>query len=70
MEKHAPHLCYHCSCTIHPDVPEKRVPGLKSYQIRYMHETEEGCQKALQKMGIFSAKLVDDDPEELYNGRE
>lgn len=70
MAKHAPHLCYHCSCTINADDPETRVPGLKSYEIRYAHATEEGCREALSRVQP-RGRCADpeDDAENLYTGR-
>lgn len=69
MPKHAPHLCYHCSCTINPDEPETRIEGLKSTTIRYRHATDEGCREALKYTGYTRYADPEDDAETLYTGR-
>lgn len=69
--KHAPHLCYHCGCTILKDQEEKRVEGLKETSIRYQHATEEGCRAALGRQAGYG-NVFSDDPDEaenVYQGR-
>lgn len=71
--RHAPHVCYHCSCTILKDQEEKRVEGLKGETtIRYQHATEEGCRAALNRQtsyGSVYARDPGDDAENMYQGR-
>jgi hypothetical protein len=73
--KHAPHLCYHCGCTILKDQEETRVEGLKQEtSIRYRHATEEGCQAALDRQVSYGSVFSDhrdpeDDAENMYQGR-
>lgn len=68
---HAPHVCWHCSYTINRDEPETRIEGLPSAEIRYAHETEEGCRKAVNRHPIPEAygRDPEDDAERMWNGR-
>ena len=71
--RHAPHLCYHCGCTILKDQEEKRVDNLKQETtIRYQHASEEGCRAALDRQvsyGTAYGRDPEDDAENLYQGR-
>lgn len=72
--RHAPHLCYRCSCTILKDQEETRVENLKQETtIRYQHATEEGCRAALNRQvsyGPAYARDPEDDAENWYQGRD
>lgn len=68
--KHAPHSCYHCSSTINSDEPETQVEGIP-YPKRYAHATEQGCAKALERMGFnlrYDTGDPEDEAENYYNG--
>lgn len=68
--RHAPHLCYHCGCTILKNQEEKRVEGLKQQTtIRYQHATEEGCREALDRQVHYGNSDDPDDAENVYQGR-
>lgn len=72
--RHAPHVCYHCGCTILKDQEETRVEGLKQEtSIRYQHATEEGCRAALDRQvsyeKVYDRRDPDDDAENQYQGR-
>lgn len=68
--KHAPHVCYRCSCTILKDEEETRVPGMRrSYEIRYQHATEKGCAEALNRHQPQRVADPADDAERLYTGK-
>ena len=69
--KHAVHLCWHCSSNILADEPETRVPGLPGHAIRYMHATEEGCRRAVNRHPYPERYGVDPETqaEDMWNGR-
>lgn len=68
MINHRPHTCYHCSAIIGSKEPETQVPGV-GYPVRYMHESEEDCRNALNRIPVHERPGdPEDDAETLYTG--
>jgi hypothetical protein len=73
MSKRGPHICYHCSCTIITGQTEKRVEGLRVNEIRYQHDTEQGCRDAVERQIGYGTQYntnPEEDTESLYSGRK